>query len=404
MTGIKNVDLDYTGDWTEGLIKGDFAKRIERVRAQLKRMDAQAVLCTANPNLLYLTGGICDGFYYMPVEGEPVFFVRRGEPNVPVGRVIRVRKPEQIPSWLQGEGMPLPDRLALEDEDISQALYARLAGAFPKTQALPGSRALRLARSVKTPLELSLIAQGCQIQSEIIAGAAQLYREGMTDWDFACAVEYACRRKGHLGVFRTFGERMEAHMGTLLAGDNAAAVSPYDFALGGAGRHPSLPVGQCGAPIQEGQTVMVDISANYNGYLGDITRIFAKGVLPKEAYALHELSLQIQRELAQMGKPGACCAALYERALEIAREGGAQRCFMGLERQARFVGHGLGIQINELPVIAQTDTTLERGMVIALEPKFIVPGVGAVGTENTYVVMEEGMRLLTRCPQDILPL
>ena len=71
MTGIKNVDLDYTGDWTEGLIKGDFAKRIERVRAQLKRMDAQAVLCTANPNLLYLTGGICDGFYYMPVEGEP---------------------------------------------------------------------------------------------------------------------------------------------------------------------------------------------------------------------------------------------------------------------------------------------------------------------------------------------
>ena len=103
-------------------------------------------------------------------------------------------------------------------------------------------------------------------------------------------------------------------------------------------------------------------------------------------------------------RPGACCAALYERALEIAREGGAQRCFMGLERQARFVGHGLGIQINELPVIAQADMALERGMVIALEPKFIVPGVGAVGTENTYVVMEEGMRLLTRCPQDILPL
>jgi len=191
-------------------------------------------------------------------------------------------------------------------------------------------------------------------------------------------------------------------MGTILAGDNGGAVSPYDFALGGAGLHPSLPVGQSGVVLKEGMAVMVDIAGNFYGYLTDCTRTFGIGKLAPKAIEAHAVSIAIRNALAAAGKPGVRCEDLYALALEMADDAGLADCFMGGAQKAKFVGHGTGLVINEQPVLgARSKDILEAGMCIALEPKFVIPGTGAVGVEDTFLVTPSGMEILTPCDPDL---
>jgi len=125
----------------------------------------------------------------------------------------------------------------------------------------------------------------------------------MTDRDFQIEIERLMRQHGSVGLFRCFGSAMEIFMGSLLAGDNAGTASPYDFALGGAGV-PALPLGSNGTSLKEGMAVMVDMAGNYGVYYSDLTRTYSIGQLPEEAYRLHDLSLQLHREVMQQAKPG----------------------------------------------------------------------------------------------------
>lgn len=194
-------------------------------------------------------------------------------------------------------------------------------------------------------------------------------------------------------------------MGSVLTGSNAEAPSPYDFALGGNGLDPALPGGANGSFLRSGQSVMVDIGGNFNGYMCDMSRVYSIGKLNDEALRAHQVCLEIQNEVAAMAKPGTVCEDLYHKAIEIVtREGFADK-FMGTRQQAGFIGHGIGLQINEAPVLApRVKQALEPGMVFALEPKIIIPEVGPVGIENSWVVTQEGIRKLTECPEEIIEL
>ena len=150
---------------------------------------------------------------------------------------------------------------------------------------------------------------------------------------------------------------------------------------------------------------MVDMAGNYGVYCTDMTRTYSIGHLSDEAYRLHELSLEIHRQVMQKATPGTSCADLYNESLCMVEKAGAGPYFMGTELQAQFVGHGLGLQINELPVLmGRSKDTLQPGMIIAFEPKFVLPHIGAVGIENTYLVTETGIENLTPAPEEIIDL
>ena len=224
----------------------------------------------------------------------------------------------------------------------------------------------------------------------------------MTDLQLSVEVERLMRLEGCLGIFRVFGQSMEIFMGSLLAGDNAAAPSPYDFALGGAGLDPTLPGGANGSLIQPGQSIMVDMGGNFYGYMGDMSRVYSVGKLTDQAYAAHQTCLEIQEAVAAMAKPGVICEDLYS---ELVTKAGFADYFMGVEQKAKFIGHGIGLEINEAPVIApRIRQELEPGMVFALEPKIVLPGVGPLGIENSWVVTTEGLEKLTLAPEEIIEL
>ena len=151
--------------------------------------------------------------------------------------------------------------------------------------------------------------------------------------------------------------------------------------------------------------MMVDMGGNFFGYMGDMSRVYSAGRLPDEAYEAHEVCLKVQETVASLARPGAVCEDLYHAGIEIVKQSGWADCFMGTDQQAKFIGHGVGLEINEAPVIApRMKQKLEEGMVFALEPKIVVPGVGPVGIENTWAVAAGGVEKLTLCPEAIRPL
>lgn len=232
-----------------------------------------------------------------------------------------------------------------------------------------------------------------------------VYRPGMTDCQLSIEIERLMRLEGCLGIFRTFGQSMEIFMGSLLAGDNATAPAPYDFALGGEGLDPSLPISVNGALLQPGQSFMVDMGGNFYGYMGDMSRVFSIGKLPEKASVAHQVCLDIQEAVVEKAKPGAVCEDLYNLAIDIVTKAGFADNFMGATQKAKFIGHGIGLEINEMPVLApRMKQELEPGMVFALEPKIVLPGIGPVGIENSWVVTAEGVEKLTLCKEEIVEL
>jgi len=379
----------------------EFSRRIGRVREQMKIGGIDAVLISENANLYYLTGRVFSGFVFLPAEGMPFFFVKRPVKMEGDG-VVEIRKPEQIAETIVSDS---PSVLGLELDLTPYSMVKRLAAIFPHVRIANASTAMRNARAVKTKQELDYIRRSGVKQTRVYSLIPSLYHEGMTDMELQVEIERTSRLEGCLGQFRISGNSMELYMASLLVGDNADNPTPYDFAMGGEGLDPSLPVGCNGTIIRSGNTIMADVNGNYTGYMTDMTRTFRLGDIPRIAEKAHQCSIDICHRLAKETRPGMEARRLYEIAMEMADESGLHDYFMGHSQKAGFIGHGVGIEINELPVIApRSHDLLQENNVIALEPKFVIPNVGAVGIENTYTVTTDGLESLTMAPEKILNL
>lgn len=381
----------------------DLALRLDRLDFIMGVTGTDTVVVCSNANLYYLCGRVFCGFIlYHRGSRRPVYFVRRPVTLTGID-IVPIHKPEQIAEHLDAFGLQPLGLTALETESRSYAQTMRLAKALGLEKFTDADSIFRRVRAVKTPAEIKRIKYSAECQERVYREIPRLYREGMSDIELQIEIEHASRLEGCLGLFRVAGNEMELFMANILAGDNADTPSPYDFAMGGAGADPSLPVGADGTIITPGQSVMVDANGNYSGYMTDMTRTFAPTPLPDEAMRAHQLSIDICKELAQMGRNGVAASMLYEKAVSMVEEAGLQDYFMGHRQHAGFIGHGVGIEINELPVISpRSRDILESGNIIALEPKFVIPHVGAVGIENTYLVNEDGpMTCLTNADEQI---
>jgi Xaa-Pro dipeptidase len=361
----------------------ELRNRWKTIQKEMTRKGADGCLIAGNVNLFYVTDRVYSGYFYLPVKGDPLFFVRR-----PVGlngeNVFYIRKPEQITEILNKEGIVLPRTILLELDELPYNDVIRQQSIFLPEQTLNATATLRKVRSIKSDYETGLLRRSGEQHAACYAEVPNLYKQGMTDIDFSIEIERLFRQKGAIGHFRVFGQSMEIFMGSVISGANADNPSPYDFAMGGGGLHNSLPVSANGAVMAPGTTVMVDMGGTFTGYISDMTRVFSIGKVSPLAYK-------------------AC--DLYNLALEKVKKQELLPYFMGYSQQAGFIGHGIGIQINESPVLApRSKDELKEGHIFALEPKFVIPGVGAVGIENSFAVNKNGIEKLTVLNEEIIEL
>ena len=375
-----------------------------RIQQAMRQEEADGCLLTMNMNLYYVSGQVFNGYFYLPAEGRPYWFVKRL--TVPeTNQVHVIRKPEQMPELFRDLNLAMPRKLLLEADELSYNEYIRLQHVFRAEATGNASALIRHIRMIKTPWEIEQMRISARRHEAVYREIPACYRPGMRDVELQIEIEKRMRMHGSLGYFRVFGSNMDIFMGSLLAGENAGEPSPFDFALGGKGIHASGPLGANGTLLREGTTVMADMSGNYTAYQTDMTRVFSIGKLPDRAYRVHRVALEIQARMERTAKPGVSCAELYRDALAMAGQEGLKDCFMGTHLQAKFVGHGVGLEINELPVLTtRSKDILQPGMTFAFEPKFVLAGIGAVGIENTFLVTDSGVEKMTLLDENIIEL
>lgn len=383
-------------------LKSEISLRTDKIRKQMQDAGVNAILISSNSNIYYSTCRFFRGFVYIPLQEDPIWFVIKPETFEKEDDVEFIRKPENIPDILKERGYTVPTVMGLEFDTATYSEILRLQRLFPASKIVNASGILRNSRMVKTHYEIEKMKEDGIHQSEAYKKIRKCYRSDMTDLEFQIEIERILRLEGCLGVIRTAGNLMEINLGSVIAGDNADEPGPYDFTMGGAGVDSSNPVGAVGKIIKHGETIMIDMNGSFNGYQTDMTRVWRLGEIPESAYKAHDCSMKILRTLEQFALPQVPVAELYNKALEIVREYDLEMYFMGHRSQVSFIGHGVGIELNEPPVImAKSKDVLEENMTLAIEPKFVIPHVGAVGVENTYVVKKEGLENITIYPEEI---
>lgn len=382
---------------TDSTPRAEIEARIANIKQALERAGIDAALILQVSDLFYFSGTIQQSHLFIPVDGEPLLMVRkdfeRARSESPAKHIVPIHSPKQLPDLLRQHGTPVPRRLGLELDVLPTNQYLGYQSIFDGAEIIDISPAIRTVRAVKSDYEIGLIAEAAQFSDQVAAGMQDFLKEGITEIELAGLVESRARKFGHQGIIRMRLWGSELFYGHLMAGPSAAVPSYLSSPTGGASISPAVAQGSSFSPIRRNEPVLLDYVFAHRGYLSDHTRIFALGELPDELMKAHAAMLDIQSLVKSAARPGVPAGELYQRAVDAAADMGYGDHFMGVgEQRIRFIGHGIGIELDEYPFLAQgQNMELQEGMIIALEPKLIFPGVGVVGIENTHVVTADGL-------------
>lgn len=374
-------------------------RRISKLQTEMQKHQISGSLLMQRADLYYFSGTGQNAFLFVPATGIPTLIVKKSLERAREESALEQIEPysgtEQLKKLIVDNVMPGAS-IGLEADVLPANLYLRYQKTFKEFPLVDISGAIRRIRSVKSDFELALMHQAAAVGNEVLNYACKIIKPGMREIELAGQLEMEARRLGHQGAIRMRGFNQEIYFGHIMSGQNAASVSFFDGPTGGSGLNPSYPQGAGTSLIREKEPILVDFVIVIGGYMVDQTRIFSIGEPAAKLQEAYYQAVLINRALAQMGKPGTGGSALYKKAQGLAEQAGLARHFMGYTEQISFVGHGVGIELDELPVIARDlDFILEKGMVFALEPKFIFPGEGTVGIEDTYVVGDDRLEQVT---------
>jgi Xaa-Pro aminopeptidase len=292
----------------------------------------------------------------------------------------------------------------MELDVLPAASYFFYQKLFPDSRIVDISGAVRQLRMIKSPWEIEMM-RGAAALSRVVADAVpEILHEGLSELELSAELELAARKAGHLGIVRVRAFNLEMAFGHVLSGADAALPSYGDTPTGGMGLSPAFGQGAGKRRIGRSEIVSVDIMMNFNGYLNDQTRNFCLGPPPEKLARAYALSREIHDGLRAKAGPGAVTGELYEEILRDVEKAGWADVFMGHgDTRVHFIGHGLGLEVDEPPFVAKGQKlALREGMTFAFEPKFIVPGLGVAGLENTYLVTGSGVESLNTAPEELL--
>ncbi|MDY6826211.1 MAG: Xaa-Pro peptidase family protein [Bacillota bacterium] len=377
----------------------ELQQRIKKLKQAMMEKNIAGTLLVQRADLFYFSGTGQNAHMFIPLEGEPDLIVKksltRATRESALDNIIPFRGWDSL-AKLIADTLPPGSKIGLELDVLPANLFFRYQKLLNSYDLTDVSSVVRRIRAVKSPHEINLISEAAKMSHSLFEHAGKIIREGMREIELAGRLEMQARLLGHQGAVRMRSFNQEIHYGHVMAGDNAAVVSFFDGPTGGSGVNPSYPQGAGTRKIKCKEPILVDLVSIFDGYMIDQTRIFSIGEPAVHLQEAYREALQIKHALMQAGRPGTTGNDLYEKAEKAASLAGLAAHFMGYTEKVHFVGHGVGIELDEMPIIGfGINHKLEEGMVFALEPKFIFPGEGTVGIEDTFVVEKNGLRQLT---------
>ena len=380
----------------------ELQQRVVKLQGTLQDKGLDGALLVQRADTLYYSGTAQNIHLYIPSVGRPLVMAYRD-----VGRaqdetaweVLPLLGISKIPSFIQGSQLPLPKVLGLEFDVLPVNHYERYRKIFPEARFVDVSLLVRLQRATKSEWELARLEETAQIFPRLLDYAQGILSQGLTEIEFEAFLEQKARALGHEGLIRVRGFGSEMHFGVLFSGRRAALPGHFDGPMIGQGASIAIPMGASKAVIEEGEPIVVDLGIVVNGYQIDKTRIMALGYLSPELLEAHETALEVEERLRKALIPGRIAGEVYDEIVTWVKDNTPyEQNFMGFgQGRVSFVGHGIGLELDELPTISRgSKEVLVSGMVVAIEPKFVFPGIGGVGIEDTVVVEGvEGARYIS---------
>lgn len=388
----------------------EIANRLAMMQALLTKNSVAAAVIRQNSDLFYFTGTVQDGHLIIPASGNPVFLVRRSlerahadspiRPIIPLKSLIEVRQ-----ALFDACGTDEPEVIGFELDVLPANMFFLYdEKIFPRQRITDISNLVRQMRMIKSPWEIGMLREAAKVSIHVQESVPNLLRPGKNELVLMAELEAIARIAGNTGFVRARSFNIEMSFGHILSGPHAAVPSYTDAPTGGPGITPSFGQGAGDREIREGEVVSVDLAICKDGYLNDITRNYCIGPPPQRLAKAYEFAKTAHSKLREHAGPGSVAGDIYRQVLAWAEEAGWAKWFMGhADPKISFVGHGVGIEMDEFPFIAEGHKlALAEGMVFAFEPKVIIPGEGIAGLENTYLVTSSGIESLTPISEEMV--
>jgi Xaa-Pro dipeptidase len=384
------------------LSRDEIEQRIERLRERLREQSVDGALFVYPVDVFYFSGTRQQAALWIPVDGEPQLLVRKSFRRAKAESHIGDTRPFPASKELPGIIGSGNRRIGMTLDVMTAQHYFFYSALLGGCECVDISQINRELRSVKSELEQELLRQSGREFSEIFKKVPGIFRPGMREVDLAAEFEFLLREAGNAPIvrMRAFGQDI---IGIVSSGEAASDSGCFDGPVSGRGVRNNAPFGASTEIIKPNTPILIDYPGIFSGYIVDMTRMFVHGELESMLHEAFDATIRIQNWLAENLKPGNICEDLYSGALRIAEESGFGEYFMGIPGEnAKFVGHGVGLELDEFPVLAKGfKFPLLEGHAVAIEPKFVFPGKGAIGIENTWLVTRTGGEKLTILPDEI---
>ena len=373
----------------------ELESRQNELASRLSKEGLEAALIQTPVDLYYYAGGRQNASLLVTAEGDSRLFVRRS-----LSRAKHESGGSDSPHSV--ESFPRMATFAEEIGCIPAMQFGELPHSFAtrfvsKVSATQDcTQIVHSQREVKSDWELEMMAEGADVQMAMFEAVSAVGGEGVPEIELVAAAEAVSRAAGFGGNVQMRRFPLQCDRGVIVSGRAGGVPSFFDSAIGGTGPHPMASMGSGFTKIKANEPVLVDLVHLHRGYVVDTTRMFVAGSLPSIWEERLEDMVAVKEEVVDVLDQGLDCSQAWRKGLALAEELGHGEHLMGMAPdQSRFLGHSVGLQLDESPVVAEGfDRPLPIGGTMAIEPK-VVHVDGSIGSEDTWVRDDEGMRPIT---------
>ncbi len=385
----------------------EIKQRINRIQKALQEKDINGLFIVQRVDLFYFSGTAQNGFLYIPAEGEPLLFIKRYMPRArdesSINNIIEIKSIKEVPQIISDACGALPHCLGFELDVVPVNDFKFYQALFPDITYVDGSPLIRKLRMTKSPWEIDQMEATAEISCRTFEYITENLSAGYTEMEFASMFEAFARKLGHGGKLRVRDYQTEGYSWHVLSGKSGGMVGVLDSPSSGEGTSAAFPCGAGNKKMAPDEPIMVDFNCVLNGYHCDETRMFAIESMPQKALDASQAAIEIQNEVLDKIKPGIRLDELFRISSARAESLGYAESYLGPPGyKVTFIGHGIGLELVEHPIMSDKSKVLvQPGMIFALEPKLVYLDEFATGIESIFLVTETGHRMISQTPVKI---
>lgn len=350
---------------------------LERLKQTLASKNIDSMLVSDIPSVQWATNFTGSNGQILLHEGNGTFVtdsrytLQAGEQVKPLP-VAAYNGTMNAAEFLAGEARKLGmKKVGFESGSVSYQTYADWKDKFGEIELVPVKNLVGPLRAVKSPEEVEKIRVACALADQCVEHVTRLIQPGVSEFDIGLEIEFFFRR-----------HRAEIGFDPIVA----------------SGPRSALPHGRASErKLEAGDLITLDLGCKLDGYCSDITRTFGVVELDEKSRSLYDLVLKAQIASIEAIKPGVSGKAVDQVARDIFAEANMAQYF------GHGLGHGLGKLVHDSGSLSpRSDTIIEPGMVLTVEPGLYLEGFGGVRIENDVVVTESGCEILDHYPKELL--